>query len=90
MTVPFYEHRREPRHPAQGAVRIWWADPQPVQVEGRLIDVSENGFRMAHQYFALRAGQPVEFAHAIAKGKARTVWTRITEEGVQSGFVVVS
>jgi hypothetical protein len=87
---PGAEKRREVRRPAEGNVLIQWTNPRSQEVEGRLVDVSASGFRMAHGCSLLAAGQYVEFAHPEAKGRARVVWTRIVSGAVESGFVVAA
>jgi hypothetical protein len=82
------ENRREPRRSADGEVRVWFGQPRALVIEGRLVDVSSSGFRMAHEYTALEAGQVVEFSHPVAKGRARVVWTRIAGARVETGFLV--
>ena len=84
------ENRREPRQPAEGVIRIWFTNPEPFEIQGRLMDVSVSGFRMAHEFAALEAGQMVEFAHVEAAGRARVVWNRIADARVETGFVVVA
>jgi hypothetical protein len=84
------DKRREDRHPGKGKVVVRWVNPQRLEVEGRLVDVSASGFRMAHDCSSLTAGQFVEFSHVEAKGQARVVWTRIVSGTVESGFVVAS
>jgi hypothetical protein len=88
MSVSIAEKRREARHPGQGSVLVRSENPGSRDIQGRLVDVSASGFRMAHQCAALTAGQYVEFAHVEAKGRARVVWTHILAEAVESGFVV--
>lgn len=83
-----YENRREPRRAADGDVRIRFGLPRPQEIQGKLVDVSAGGFRMAHNYAALEAGQTVEFSHDEASGFARVVWTRIAGPRVESGFLV--
>jgi hypothetical protein len=67
---------------------VRWSNPRPQEVQGKLVDVSDNGFRMAHDCAALTAGQFVEFSHVEARGRARVVWTRILSGAVESGFLV--
>lgn len=88
MTVSVAEKRREARHPGSGNVLVRPEAPGSRDIQGKLVDVSVSGFRMAHQCAALTAGQYVEFAHVEARGRARVVWTRILEQAVESGFVV--
>jgi hypothetical protein len=82
------ESRREPRRAAEGAVRVWFGYPRPFEIQGRLVDVSTNGFRMTHAYVALEAGQIVDFSHSEATGRARVVWNRIAGVRVETGFLV--
>jgi PilZ domain len=84
------EKRREQRREADGTVRIRFSDPQPLEIAGHLVDVSENGFRMAHRFPSLAAGQIVEFSHIEAQGRARVMWNRIVEQRVETGFLVVA
>ncbi len=71
-----------------GEVRVWVVLPRRFEIHGRLVDVSSSGFRMSHGYTALESGQTVEFSHLEATGRARVVWTRISGERVESGFLV--
>jgi len=87
MTGP--EKRREERREASGRVQIRFSDPAPKQIEGRLVDVSASGFRMAHDFASLGAGQLVEFSHIEAHGHARVMWNRIIENRVETGFLVI-
>jgi len=84
------EKRREPRRVASGIVHVRFTDQKPVEIEGRLMDVSPGGFRMSHHFASLAAGQIVEFAHLEAKGRARVIWNRIVAERVETGFLVVA
>jgi hypothetical protein len=84
------EKRREQRRRASGTVRIRFGNPRPQEVAGDLVDVSESGFRMAHAFPSLEAGQVVEFSHLEARGRARVMWNRIVEQRVETGFFVVS
>ena len=89
MNPSFEEHRSEPRRPADGAVRVWFTGPQPREIQGRLMDISTRGFRMAHQCADLEAGQVVEFSHIEAAGHARVIWNRILSARVETGFLLV-
>jgi hypothetical protein len=88
MSLSVAEKRREARHPGSGSVLVRSETPGSRDIQGKLVDVSASGFRMAHECAALTAGQYVEFAHVEAKGRARVVWTRIVAQTVESGFVV--
>jgi hypothetical protein len=84
------EQRREVRRAADGAVRVWFDDPQPFEIRGRLMDVSNSGFRMSHDCTGLPAGRIVEFSHVEAGGRARVIWNRIVGDRVETGFFVVA
>lgn len=83
------EKRSEERRPVTGVVRIKFTDPQPLEVDGKLMDVSAGGFRMKHHCPALRSGQLVEFDHVEANGQAQVMWNRILAGGIETGFRVV-
>lgn len=83
------EKRRESRRPASGVAQVEFSNPMPVKIQGRLMDVSPSGFRMAHGYTSLAAGQVVEFSHSEASGSARVMWNRILDQSVQTGFLVI-
>jgi hypothetical protein len=82
------DQRKEPRRAADGVVRVWFNSPRPLEIRGTLVDLSSSGFRMAHTYVALEAGQTVEFSHLEATGRARVVWNRIAGARVETGFLV--
>ncbi len=84
------ENRKEPRRAVNGEVRVSFENPQRQEIQGRLMDVSVSGFRMAHEFAALEAGQIVEFTHIEAAGRARVVWNRIADAQVETGFLVVT
>lgn len=90
MSSSSQERRREARQPASGPVRLAVPDSlQPRTVEGTLVDVSEHGFRARHNFPGLTSGQEVSFEHGARKGRARVAWTRVTPEGVESGFFIL-
>ena len=84
------DQRKEPRVPAEGAVRVWFANPEPFEIQGELLDVSDSGFRMSHHCSTLQAGQMVEFAREKAAGRARVIWNRIANAHVETGFLLVT
>jgi hypothetical protein len=84
------EKRRESRRPADGVAQVEFDNPRPVKIEGRLMDVSPSGFRMAHSHTSLAAGQVVEFSHSEASGSARVMWNRILDRRVETGFLVIA
>jgi hypothetical protein len=90
MNVAIHEKRREMRQPAEGPVLVRFADPQPLEVLGQLMDVSPSGFRMSHANQALHSGLMVEFSHSLAVGAARVMWNRIVDQRVETGFLIVT
>jgi len=88
MNTSVAEQRRETRRRGHGHVLVRSESPGLRDIQGRLVDVSASGFRMAHDCSALTAGQYVTFAHVEARGRARVVWTRILDDTVESGFLV--
>jgi hypothetical protein len=83
------EKRRESRRPADGVAHVEFSNPRTVKIQGRLMDVSPSGFRMAHGYTSLAAGQMVDFSHSEASGSARVMWNRILDQRVETGFLVI-
>lgn len=86
--MTMHEKRREARRAASGNVRVKFTDPEPLEIDGELIDISTSGFRMTHACTSLQSGQVVEFAHVEASGRARVMWNRILAGGVETGFLV--
>jgi hypothetical protein len=80
------ELRKEPRHRTKGSVTI---HTDRAEIQGQLVDMSENGFRMAHGDASLEPGQTLRFAHREAAGQARVVWNRIMSGRVETGFLIV-
>jgi hypothetical protein len=89
MNTSVAEQRRETRRRGHGNVLVRPENPGSRDIQGKLVDVSTSGFRMAHNCSALTTGQYVTFAHVEARGRARVVWTRILDNSVESGFLVV-
>jgi hypothetical protein len=83
------ELRKHPRVAADGEVLISINRPDEGTFTARLMDISPAGFRAAHEYSQLPTGQTVRFKHARGAGKARVVWNRITDIGVETGFFVL-
>jgi len=89
MNLAVHEKRREIRQPAEGPVLVRFADPQPLEILGQLMDISPSGFRMSHANQSLHSGQMVEFSHHLAVGAARVMWNRIVDQRVETGFLIV-
>jgi len=83
------EKRHEQRRKASGSVSVRFRDSREREIQGRLIDVSPSGFRMAHGETSLAAGQVVEFSHGQSTGQARVMWNRIAAGSVETGFLVI-
>ena len=84
------ERRGKERTPAEGEVVIFFEDPEPVEIHGRLADLSSDGFRASHSFPGLCSGQVVRFQHPFSAGKARVIWNRVTDSHVESGFLILS
>jgi len=90
MTDSSRERRREVRRVASGPATLILPDPlQPRTVQGSLVDVSDHGFRVSHAFAGLTCGQEVEFECGGRRGRARVAWTRVTADGVESGFFIL-
>jgi len=83
------ERRTERRYRGRGPLKLSFEDPSLQEVNGMLVDYSQSGFRAVHDYAALHTGQIVSFHHAVADGKARVMWNRITDDRVETGFLVL-
>ncbi len=83
------ERRRNQRTRTDGDILLLFDDPEPVEVHGRLVDLSGEGFRVAHHHKALRTGQQVAFCHSFAQGSAQVVWTRVVGHDVDTGLLVL-
>ena len=93
-TVAVSEKRKEVRQAAEGPVWIHFTNPQSIEIQGELKDISPSGFRVAHGYASLVAGQVVEFSlmsvHGPRRGSARAMWNRIAGQSVETGFLIVT
>ena len=83
------ERRKSERRRAGNEVVLFVEDPDPIEVRGRLMDISIGGFRATHRYAALRAGQQVSFRHPFGEGTAQVMWNRVVENHVESGFRIL-
>jgi hypothetical protein len=83
------DRRVEERLRAEGEVEIWFDDPEPQELRGRLLDYSRGGFRALHGLAQLATGQVVRFRHFGADGRARVIWKRILNDEVETGFFVL-
>ncbi len=83
------DRRRKERLAAEGAVILFFEDPEPVAIQGHMVDLSADGFRVVHRHRELRAGQEVAFHHSFANGLARVVWNRVLGHCVESGLRIL-
>ena len=83
---PVGDRRGGIRHPASGQVWLW---PDGQHVEGRLLDQSATGFRVAYASGELTTGQDLSFAIGHRQGRARVVWNRFTSQHWESGLVIL-
>jgi len=83
------ERRRDARRPAQGEVLLFVAEPLACRIPARLLDTSAGGFRAAHHYAALAAGQEIRYRCDERQGRARVIWTRVMPSRVESGFLLI-
>jgi len=83
------ERRCEERHAAGGPVRLELLSPPHRIVIGTLLEVSLGGFRTAHSDHDLAPGLKVHFLHSFDAGEAVVVWTRLVEDQVMSGFLIL-
>ena len=88
MTQQWEERRREERSSIDDEITIFVRLPKMLEIQGKLIDTSGNGFRVLHMYPALSAGQKVSYEVNDKQGAALVVWNRIYEEHVETGFFV--
>ncbi|MFZ5926731.1 MAG: hypothetical protein ACOYX1_04695 [Acidobacteriota bacterium] len=91
MSRNWQEKRREARRVASGPVKLVLQESFEARiVHGSLLDISDHGFRAAHGFSGLTSGQDVVFEHEGRHGRARVAWTRVTQEGVESGFFLLA
>lgn len=89
--LPSHERRAEPRHSASGPVRLRQvSSPMAEHFEGRLLDTAASGFRVRHKRLSLASGEVVHFEFGSRSGCARVVWTRIVNQGAETGFHILS
>ena len=62
LAIHIQEQRREARRPAEGPVLVLFADPQPLEIRGQLVDVSPNGYVQLSHAFRTETSVPGVFA----------------------------
>ena len=80
--------RRQDRATAQSPVRLVTDSPLPFEIQGTLLDFSENGFRARHTCPDLQRGDRVRFDHQQGAGSAMVIWTRVVGATIESGFLI--
>jgi hypothetical protein len=80
------DRRMEPRFEVSGEVRLI---VNHLYVPGRLLNLSDHGMRVEHMYSALTSGQVLQVQVQGQVRTAKVVWSRIREEGVQTGFYLL-
>jgi hypothetical protein len=89
MRACIVEQRKEQRELAVGEVSLILEDARSIGFPGRLLDVSQNGFRASHKNTALSTGQRVRFRHSRRDGHALVMWNRILPRHTESGFLIL-
>ena len=83
------DRRQKERVPAEGEVVLFFEDPEAVEIQGRMVDLSADGFRVVHRHRELRAGQEVTFHHSFGIGLPQVVWNRVLGHHVESGLRIL-
>lgn len=83
------DRRAEERSPHSGAVEISFDDPNPVNVQAELTEISDRGFRATHGSRALAPGLEVRYRRVGSSGRARVIWMHVLEGRCVSGFLVL-
>jgi hypothetical protein len=83
------ERRESPREERSGIVEITCAAPEPVAIQGVLVEASATGFRVSHNSTVLEPGLTVSFRREGARGRARVIWTHILDGRRVSGFQII-
>ncbi|HEY6347317.1 MAG TPA: hypothetical protein VIY49_37995 [Bryobacteraceae bacterium] len=83
------DRRNATRQAISGRVELIFENPTPMAVVGELMDISATGFRALHASSALEPGVEVEYQRSGAAGRARVVWTQVTQDARVSGFVTL-
>ena len=90
MAQPRPDRRASARIPSSGLVEITLNDPAPMTVEGELLEMSDQGFRAAHDSTALEPGTEVFFRRSgELPVRARVIWTHVLGDRRISGFLVL-
>ena len=81
------DHRADARFVCKGTVIL---RQQGVgALEGRLLDISANGFRVSFTHPAPTAGTEVEFNHQFFHGRAQFMWIVQRDNCYEAGCMVL-
>lgn len=83
------DRRTEPRFKASGVVRLLIGGPKALSIPGRILDISQHGMRVEHMYAALTSGLLLQIESGDDQYTARAVWSRIKDDGVETGFYLL-
>lgn len=89
------EQRREERIPVDGSICLILDRDGAEAVTGRLVDISDSGFRAVHTSRQLTPGRVIRFHYdprdsgKRKSGWARVVWSRVQDMIVESGCYIV-
>ena len=90
MPAPAPERRKGSRTPATGRVEILFGDPAPSCIDGELVEMSDTGFRVAHDCKGLEPGLEVYCRRSGEMPvKARVIWTHVLGLRRVSGFLIL-
>jgi hypothetical protein len=89
MRTCIAEQRKEQRELVAGEVSLILEAGGSLEFLGRLLDVSQHGFRASHTNTALSTGQRVRFRHSRRGGHALVMWNRILPQHIESGFLIL-
>ncbi len=60
-----------------------------MTIQANLIEMSDKGFRAAHDSRSLVPGLEVRYKLAASSGRARVMWMRVLEGGCVCGFLIL-
>ena len=87
---PVQDRRVEVRRVAEGDALVVPSDFGAHAVEGKLLDLSDQGFRIEYDKAPpLFSGQEVQFLLPQSSGLARVMWTRVLDGKAESGLRIL-
>ena len=67
---------------------MFFFNPEPTAVRGRLLDANRTGFRVKHDCMTLNPGLEISYCRDGEMGHARVVWTMIAGSHRISGVMI--